>query len=182
MLDAYKDSLHSNTYINRFKSMSMLGIRTVQCRLDYLEESDEVVAYFPEGRVQGPWISNEDSQSESVDNSSSGIQEPKLLAAIDFIMKQAQIHDSWALKKDSLVEESIADEEQVNDSLGHPNIDAVPHWTPQHLACELLNLQAPQDISRLRALILAAEDTAFSPEDSERLAPWLLNYALQRSV
>lgn len=52
-------------------------------------------------------------------------------------------------------------------------------WTSDRLADELLKLGAENDWSRLRELVLLAEDTDFSLEQSSLLAPRLLEFAIQ---
>jgi len=52
-------------------------------------------------------------------------------------------------------------------------------WTADRLAGELLELDAENDWPRLRELILVAEDTGFTHEQSAQLAPRLLGFAMQ---
>lgn len=61
------------------------------------------------------------------------------------------------------------------------NIDATPsdisQWTPAQLASEILQANAESDMPKLREMILVAEDTNFTVDQSDRLAPWLLSFA-----
>jgi len=77
-------------------------------------------------------------------------------------------------------EEPSSDEDQSDEELANPAMDDLTQCPPSDLIAEILNPSAAKDVSRLRELILIAEDTDFSPQESALLAPWLLNFALQQ--
>lgn len=55
--------------------------------------------------------------------------------------------------------------------------DAAEEWTGQRLAAALLGADTSKDMPHIRELILLAEDTEFTPAESGKLAPWLLQFA-----
>lgn len=55
--------------------------------------------------------------------------------------------------------------------------DDVSRLTSSQLTSAILDTQAESDMPNLRDMIFIAEDTSFSVEESEKLAPWLLAFA-----
>lgn len=78
----------------------------------------------------------------------------------------------------TLVAEPQSCEAALHDQAGIID-DIVEDWTSDHLADELLELNAEDNRPRLREMILAAEDCDFTTAQSEHLAPRLLHLASQ---
>ncbi len=70
-----------------------------------------------------------------------------------------------------------ADEEQVGGQAVDTATDDVSQWTLDQLASAILDPEAEADMLRLREMILIAEDTGFTVDQSKQLAPWLLSFA-----
>ncbi len=73
--------------------------------------------------------------------------------------------------------ESAAVERPLHGRDSETNADDISLWAPAVLAAEILQADAQSDLPRLRKMILLAEDTSFTVNDSSRLAPWFLNFA-----
>ena len=68
-------------------------------------------------------------------------------------------------------------QESVGQQDNEPTTSEPISLSPSQIYSEILKKDSESDIPRLRELILLAEDTQFSAEESEKLGPWLLNYA-----
>ena len=95
-------------------------------------------------------------------------------------------HLKTQLIRDWESEESSTDEEPtkpaaVESPARSRDSDTTPvdvsQWPSAQLASEILQPQAESNMPALREMILTAEDTGFAPDQSGRLAPWLLSFA-----
>lgn len=95
---------------------------------------------------------------------------------LDFLDRDWQL--TWGYL--DLTEDEVA-ELEVIDASDRDRLEPDSTWfTADGLADEILSIESETPSRRLREVILLAEDTEFTPEQSARLAPRLLDIAKQR--
>ena len=152
-------------------------------QIDHLTR-EEAVAYFPHGRIRGIWTSNRDSQSDYTNAISTRSIPKEIKEVFDLLITNVKIKSvnlHWKSKYISNVEEpieSVAVTEQVEQETD-TTADDISQWPSDQLASTIMQSAAETDMPRLRDMILTAEDTGFTVEQSEQLAPWLLNFAVR---
>lgn len=120
----------------------------------------------------------EDSQSDYT----GALRVQKYAKAFDSVIQQFEkmLKRPWGAKYSSIVEELI-EYVEVTEEVGEQETDTttddVSQWTSDQLASAILHPEAESDMSRLREMILIAEDTGFTVDESKQLAPWLLSFA-----
>jgi len=154
--------------------------------------------YRYRGPVQGqvcfelPWEDgilrvNADVQSDSIDAPSRKfIPERVLAAAIDEMVRRRS--GAWPCIEQEPVEDPTDDdmtesppvEEPAHDQAIATVPDDVSQWASGRLATEILRPDVESDMPRLREMILVAEDTGFTVDQSRQIAPWFLSFAEQR--
>lgn len=154
-----------------------LQLRSGLYAISRLLQDEEAVAYFSDGSIRGQWRPSGDPQSDDID-APSGRLTPEMARVVIDALKQ---HDlAWES------EETFADEEPVEPAVTErpaigqdidTTLDDVSQWTPDQLASAILQADVESDMPKLREMILAAEDTGFTVDQSNQLAPWLLNFA-----
>ena len=142
----------------------------------------DVIASFPDGSVRGPWTSQGDTQSDSIDAPSVKLISEELHAVID-VMKRyrgEQFNRAWE-SVESSGDEEPPESHPVKKPTSSQDIDTTPddvsQWTSAQLTSDILQAKAESNMPKLREMILIAEDTGFTADQSGRLAPWLLSYA-----
>ncbi len=144
----------------------------------------EVIVYFPDGSVRGPWIPRGDSQSDDIDASSGesipGVNRDFFDALRQQIERQLNRWESEESSTDEGPTKSAAVERPARSQDSETTSDDVSQWSSAQLASEILQPQAESNMPTLREMILIAEDTGFTTDQSDRLAPWLLSFAERR--
>ncbi len=124
---------------------------------------------------------DEDSQSEDIDATSIWLRSEELSAFLDLVRQHVkELNRAWEVGKSFVDEEparSVAIEEQVGGQAVDTKTDDVLQWTSDQLASAILHPEVESDMQRLREMILIAEDTGFTVDESKQLAPWLLSFA-----
>lgn len=128
---------------------------------------------------------DEDSQSDGIDTPLVLLTSEKLHAVLDLVRQRIveQINRDWESDESFAVEEPMgfaAVEEQVGRREIDTTTNDVSQWTSDQLTSAILHLGAESDMPRLREMILLAENTGFTVDQSKRLAPWLLSFAERR--
>ncbi len=125
---------------------------------------------------------DEDSQSDYTYALSIRLRTEKLRDFLDLVKQRVdkKIDLDWESDESFADEESarsVAVEEKVGGRAVDTATDDVWQWTSDQLASSLLHPQAESDMPHLREMILFAEDTGFTVDQSKQLAPWLLSFA-----
>jgi len=140
----------------------------------------EVVLKTDEMEVRGHVTSSKDGQSDCP-NFSLGQNKYRIVAAILSQKLQKNLpYYGWEGygESDDLTDAELEwYQESVGQQDNKPITSDIISLSPSQLCSELLKTDAESDISQLRELILLAEDTQFSVEESEQLGPWLLGFA-----
>lgn len=71
-------------------------------------------------------------------------------------------------------------EGQINEQVVDVEPGDITQWTSGQLTQAIMDPKTQADMSRLREMILVAEDTGFTIEESKQLSPWLLRFAEQQ--
>lgn len=138
---------------------------------------DEVIVDYPRCSIRGILTLRGDTQSDKIDT-------PIMLPTEDVVTEvlrhfREQINRAWESGEsstDKLVESVPVKELTHSQDIDTPS-DDVSQWTPAQLASEILQAKAESDMPRLQQMILTAEDTGFTADQSNRLAPWFLSFA-----
>jgi hypothetical protein len=141
---------------------------------------DQIIAYIEGMKIKGTYErTQEDSQSDKA-----GIAPSKLINedTSSVVWEQFAKHIREALKsEDSSYPEvffdSVAALVSVEEHETDTAVDDVSQWSPDRLASTIMHPEAENDMTCLREMILVAEDTGFSVEQSEQLSEWLLSFA-----
>ncbi len=154
--------------------------------IDKLSQDERVVRFSHGTIIRGLDVSGQDSQSEA----------GTLLSTIDADRVDYLLRDAlsvyignvsgsgWVTAEPVEAIESSADraelrvEQEAEDELEIAHAEEL-YRSPDRLASEILEGDAETDLLRLRELVLLAEDTDFSPEQSAQLAPRLLDLAVR---
>jgi len=143
----------------------------------------QIIAYFAGMRISGTTKKIGDSQSDYIAATPMWLESEELRAVLDLVkqhFKEEWSNRAWEVWK-SLADErmtwSVAIKEQVGGRAVDTETDYVSQWSSDQLASAILDPQAESDIPRLRKMILIAEDTGFTVDQSKQLAPWLLSFA-----
>lgn len=149
---------------------------------------EQIIAYIEGMRISGTFKKkkNRDSQSDDVYTPPVPLtakKEKELHAFLDIVRQRVEKELStraWKSGK-SFADEELAQfvvvEEQVDDPSVDIATDDVSQWTSDHLYSAILDADSESDMSRLREIILVAEDAGFTVAQSEQLAPRLLDFA-----
>jgi len=145
---------------------------------------DQAVAYLPEGRIRGLWTPSTDIQSDDIDTPSvklifEGLNDAAIIDVLTQYLGE-QFYRAWESEESFTDEESmgsVAVERQVGDQDLDIATDDFSQWTSAQLASEILQAKTESDMPQLRKMILIAEDTDFTADQSSQLAPWFLNFA-----
>ena len=151
-------------------------IRDGTYRVDFWPQGQASV-YLPEGQVHGLWTPSGDSQSEDVGK----VLHIDSVFTLGDLLKDilSTKYPDWPLLNECPPNERIRPSDvQSWDECLMSEDEIVLGWTHERLASEILGSGAEADMPRLREMILAAENTSFAPEESARLARWLLDFAL----
>ena len=145
-------------------------------------EGDDTIVYLPGGSVRGPWKSYSDVQSDYTVTTPTQQALKRYATVLDQFQqyKNNFFTHNWATSESSDVEEpseNIEVIEPVDEQETDAIADDISQWPPDQLATAIMDAEAETDMPRLREMILFAEDTDFSVEQSERLSPWLLSFA-----
>jgi len=138
---------------------------------------DQIIAYIEGMKISGTFTPNPgDSQSDCTAATPSQLKSEKLLwdTVEEFSNRVCKVWKSFDDEETAL---SVEVEEQVGGQVADTETDDVLQWAPDQLVSAILHPQAGSDMPHLREMILIAEDTGFSVEESKQLAPWLLNFA-----
>ncbi len=152
--------------------------------IDHLTQ-DEAIAYFPDGKIRGVWTPGGDSQSDDIAAPSVTLTSEGLRVVLGALKPwfEEQLNHCWEFEESS-TGEALTDSVVVErPALAHDvetTSDDISQWPSAQLESEILQANAESDMPRLREMILVAEDTGFTPEESGRLAPWLLSFAERR--
>lgn len=144
---------------------------------------DQIIAYFEGMRISGTFKKRGDSQSEDIDATPIRLRSEELRDFLDLVkqrIKEKLSNRAWDVGASFADEEparSIAVEGQVGDQAVDTTTDDVLQLTSDQIASALMHPQAEADKQRLREMILIAEDTGFTVDESKQLAPWLLSFA-----
>lgn len=142
---------------------------------------DEVIVYFPDGSVRGLWTSIRDSQSDEVD--APEVELPEKLYALAIRQIAEKFNRAWEREEILVVEEPerfVTVERPTRSQDSDTTFDDVSQWSSAQLASEILEPQVESNMPSLREMILIAEDTGFTADQSSRLAPWFLSFAERR--
>ena len=122
---------------------------------------------------------DEDSQSDYTYGTSIQLRSEKVDGFIADLVERYPYREFEPEESFSVVElrGSVAVEERGDVQSVDITADDVSQWASDQLVSALMDTKAESDMPRLREMILIAEDTGFSVEESERLAPWLLSFA-----
>lgn len=92
---------------------------------------------------------------------------------------QYKIMEDSALANEELISEEKEQEEQLDEytQIVDTGADDISKLNSEQLVSAILDPKTESDIPRLRELILIAEDTDFTVEESQQLAPRLLDFA-----
>jgi len=158
----------------------------------YEYAQDQACVRIPSGTVSGRYKPSLDPQSEDVTTRRSE-RIRSILATLLEAAEQKEICSSILTKlKGGLLSKhfdqwaSFADEEltwscEVEAQVDSGDVDTVgeelSQWTSDQLLGGILDPQSESDMPRLREMILLAEDTGITREQSALLAPWLLRFA-----
>lgn len=143
---------------------------------------DQVKFVFKEGKISGIFTPiSEDSQSDYTKAPSVQMHGEASRVLVKELLKKFD-NRAWNSGKSSADEElarSVVVEEQVGgqDIDIDTTTDDVLQWTSDQLATAIMHPKAESDMPRLRKMILVAEDTGFTVDQSKQLAPWLLSFA-----
>ncbi len=124
---------------------------------------------------------DEDSQSDDIDTTQILLRSEELSAFLDIVTQHfKELRSAWEVGASFADEDSalsVAVEEQVGGQAVDATTDDVLQLTSDQIASAILDPEAKADMLRLREMILIAEDTGFTVEQSKQLAPWLLSFA-----
>lgn len=149
---------------------------------------DQFRVKFPWGGSGGILKGTPDIQSDDIDVPSAPLTSEAVEAFRTFLDTARQhlereSNRAWGAAE-SLTDEGLIEPAGTETaSLGHDvntAWDDVSQWTSAELASGILEAQAEPDMPRLRKMILIAEDTSFTVEQSIQLAPWFLDFAERR--
>jgi hypothetical protein len=145
---------------------------------------DQIIACIEGMKINGTFEKRADSQSDLGATSDKLLPKEINAFLVDFIKQlKQQLGDTlnpWEPEYSFDVEEPIkyvAVEEQVGDQAVGTTAEKVSKWTSSQLASAILNPQTESDMPHLREMILIAEDTDFTVEQSRQLSPWFLSFA-----
>jgi len=142
---------------------------------------DQIIACFKGMRISGTYKKTGDSQSEDIDATTLRSRSEAYSVFLDIVNQYIKELDRpWEVWKNFFSEEparSVAVEEQVGDRAVDTATDDVLQLTSDQIASAILDPEAEADMPHLREMILIAEDTGFTVEQSKQLAPWLLSFA-----
>jgi hypothetical protein len=134
---------------------------------------------FPWGKFSGTGSTSLDMQSDFSD--------AQVHHAMFRRPRVGELQEVWRLIQNavkSFTDEQLTEPAPVETPLCAYQIDRVPEetspWTAALLTSEILKPDAESNPQRLREMILTAENTGFTVDQSSRLAPWLLDFAERR--
>ncbi|MCH7491008.1 MAG: hypothetical protein IID05_09965, partial [Gemmatimonadetes bacterium] len=150
--------------------------------IDKLSQDERIVRFSHGTIIRGLDVSGQDSQSEA------GTLLPRIDAdLVDYCLRDlfsvyiGNVSGSgWVSAEPVDAIESSVDraEQEAEDELEIAHAEEL-YLSPDRLASEILKSDTETDLLRLRELVLLAEDTDFSLEQSSLLAPRLLELATQ---
>lgn len=145
---------------------------------------------FPSGRISGRFTPNPaDSQSDYTGATFDKFIDTDIETVYDSILQyiekqheeqylKTKFSDlTWVSEYSSKIEEQIEHVVATAQTAEVDTTDDVSQLTSDQLTLAILDPDAESDMPHLRDMIFIAEDTDFSIEESETLAPWLLSFA-----
>jgi hypothetical protein len=139
---------------------------------------DQIIAYLEGMKISGTFTRKGDIQSDYIGTSAMRLSKKEIQEFLNKHRIVTSANSFWEVTKHSFDEAMMLSgsiEEQI-DAPSNEITDDVSQWSSDQLISAILHPQAESDMAHLRETILIAEDTSFTMDQSERLAPWLLNF------
>ncbi len=143
-----------------------------------ISAEDQIKACIDGMEIKGTFQKRGDIQSDNIDISPSKEAIKKLV--LQLLLKKNIIIYSASVWHNSIIEELNTSEPfDYQDNIQTLDIkaDNSYRWTSSELARAIQNLNIESDMTHLREMIMIAEDTSFTLEQSKQLAPWFIRFA-----
>ena len=144
---------------------------------------DQITAYIDGMIIKGTYMIDKgvDSQSDHANISSTYLSHEKLLKEIGGIVVKSCPKEMIIKDFQDFATEEWSLPAEIENQYDQPSVDIETdesvQWTSEQLFAAILDPQSEIDMPLLREMILVAEDTDFTIDQSKQLSRWLLSFA-----